>query len=176
MKIRQDRNINDAVIGLGWKPTKGIHLTTERTLLRRPASRCSWMRWQQQQCWRCSCSNCCCWCFLLPPLLAAAWCSLRLRERLNTFCRSNRKLPPRQSVSKKARPSAGPRPRAGFAGDTVADIVIPRPWQFTPLRHPSSRLQEILPGEISVASSSMTISSFQRSSVYHPDFIQNRKS
>lgn len=108
-----------------------IHLTTERMLLRRPANRCSWMRWQQQQCWRCICNSCCCCCccFLLP-LLAAAWCSLRLRERFSTFCRSSKKLPPRHNVSKKARPSAGPRPRAGFAGDTVADIVIPRGSRF----------------------------------------------
>lgn len=74
------------------------------------------MRWQQQQCWRiCNCAR----------FFPFAACNFRFRDFLITFCRSKKKFP-RHRVSKKARPSAGPRPRAGFNGDTVTDMVIPR--------------------------------------------------
>lgn len=69
-------------------------------LERRPASRCSWIRWQQQQCR---------WAFFLNPLTG----TFLLRGFLKFFGLS-RMILPLQSRSKNARPSAGPLPRAGF--------------------------------------------------------------
>lgn len=110
LELTKERN--SSMIYWSWQ----IHLTTERMLLRRPARRWSCMRWQQQQCCRI------CRCARFFPFAA---CNFRFRDLFITFCRSKKKFP-LQSVSKKARPSGGPRPRAGFNGVTVTDIVIPQ--------------------------------------------------
>lgn len=90
------------------------YLTTDLMLVFWPASKWSFICWQQQQC----CLNC----NFLLRLLQFVIFNLRLRVRFTIFCRSKKKLP-RHKRSKNARPSVGPLPRGVFVEINV-DIII----------------------------------------------------